>query len=300
MVKPKVVAIVGSTSSGKSALAIALAKALRGEIISADSRQVYQGMNIGTGKVSKEEMEGIPHHLLDIVTPYEIYTGADFLRDSTQIIGEITFRGTLPILAGGTFFYLDLLRGRMQPAPVPPDPILRTRLETLSDSQLLKELTQFDAETAARIDSQNRVRLIRAIEICHSLGKVPKSVPTVSPFDWLVVGIDVPVDALRERIALRIHERLKAGMIEEVQALHKSGVSWHRLDSFGLEYRYCSRYLQNEITREELVTELLYKSFQFAKRQRTWLRKDQDITWLPYPTDIDKTVALADRFLSSK
>lgn len=298
MSKPKIIAIIGPTASGKSALAVEIAKAVHGEVISADSRQVYKGMDIGTGKVTSEEMQGVPHHLLDIVSPEQIYTGTDFISDSSSVITDILARGKTPIIAGGTFFYLDLLRGRMQVAPVPPNPTLRTSLERLSDAELLAQLQTFDPVAAGWIDTHNRRRLIRAIEICTAVGTVPKSIPQESPYDWLILGIDVPVETLNERIMTRLNERLNNGMVEEVKQLHQDGLSWERLDSFGLEYRFCGRYLRDELSRDDLVVQLAAKIRQYAKRQRTWLRRDNEITWLPFPVDVVATVAKATDFLA--
>lgn len=289
MSKPKIIAIIGPTASGKSALAIEIAKAVHGEVISADSRQVYKGMDIGTGKVTLDEMQGVPHHLLDIISPEQIYTGSDFIRDSSSAISDILTRGKTPIVTGGTFFYLDLIRGRMQAAPVPPNPTLRSKLETLSDETLLEQLRNFDPRTAERIDTHNRRRLIRAIEICTAIGTVPQSTAQESPYDWLLLGIDVPVDTLNERIMTRLCARLDNGMVEEVQQLHKNGLPWERLDSFGLEYRFCGRYLRGEISHDALIVELAAKIRQYAKRQRTWLRRDDEIAWLSFPVDIAAT-----------
>lgn len=298
--KPKAIAIVGPTASGKTSLSITLAKHFNGEVISADSRQVYKGMDIGTGKVTVPDMDGVPHHLLNIANPAtDTYTGADFTRDGSSILTDITARGKLPIVAGGTFFYLELLQGKMQSAPVAPNRKLRAELELKSDEELFALLEAQDPRRAELIDRDNPRRLIRALEIIDALGAVPEVTPVDSPYQWLTLGIDVPTEILHERIYQRIIDRLAEGMIEEVTTLHENGVSWGRLDSFGLEYRYLGRYLQNHITRDEMITELNNKTRQFAKRQLTWLKRDPNIVWLPFPVDTSKTIIHVEEFLKA-
>ena len=229
------VAIVGPTSSGKTSLSIAIAKQFNGEVVSADSRQVYVGMDLGTGKVTLDEMAGVPHHLIDIVDPMTVYTGADFKRDATTSLDDILKRKRLPIIAGGTFFYIELLRGTMQAAPVEPDPIFRASLDVYKNDELFEILKGKDAHRATTIDSDNRRRLVRSLEIINKLGTVPEAVKTESDYDWLFIGIDLEKKALHENIHTRLNERLEAGMIEEVRRLHETGVTWQRMAEFGLE-----------------------------------------------------------------
>jgi len=295
--KPKVLAIVGPTASGKTSLSIELAKQFNGEVISADSRQVYRGMDLGTGKVTRLEMKDVTHHLIDVADPATIYTGADFKRDAEVALEDIITRGKLPIIAGGTFFYLELLRGTMSTAPVPPNPELRVLLETKSTAELQRQLVVADITHSAKIDINNRRRLMRAIEIIHTLGMIPPVESNTFPYDWLTIGIDIPIDILATRIHKRILQRIDQGMIEEVEKLHKEGVTWERLDSFGLEYRYIARYLQGTITREIMIEELSVKTRQFAKRQRTWLKRDKSIIWFPFPVDTNDTISLIEDFL---
>jgi tRNA dimethylallyltransferase len=290
MSKPQVIAIVGPTASGKSSLAIELALRLGGEVISADSRQVYRGMDIGTGKVTVDEMRSVPHHLLNIANPaHDTYTATDFTRNAHAAITDILSRGKTPIICGGTFFYLDILRGKMGAAPVPPNNELRAELELLSTDELLTRLTNLDPKRAATIDTKNPRRLMRAIEIATALGSVPEVTPTDSLYDWTIIGINIDPEQLRERIATRLDERLAQGMVDEVRTLHASSVSWERLESFGLEYRFIAKYLQGELTETEMRTQLYYAICQYAKRQRTWLRRDTDINWLPFPVDLTET-----------
>lgn len=284
MDKPRIITIVGPTASGKSALAIELALALGGEVISADSRQVYRGMDIGTGKVTREEMRGVPHHLLNIADPVtDTYTATDFKHDAEAAITDIVSRGNVPIICGGTFFYLDILRGKMQPAPVSPDPELRAELETLPLTALNERLHALDPRRASTVDTQNPRRLIRAIEIATALGHVPEPVVTDSPYEWKVLGIEIAPETLRTRIATRLDERLTAGMIHEVIFLRNQGISDERLISFGLEYRFITEHLRGDYDYETMRTKLYYAICQYAKRQRTWLRRDDAITWLPFP-----------------
>ncbi|MEK7462683.1 MAG: tRNA (adenosine(37)-N6)-dimethylallyltransferase MiaA [Patescibacteria group bacterium] len=279
MKKPKVIAIVGPTSSGKTSLSIAIAKTFNGEVISADSRQVYTKMDIGTGKVAEKEMAGVPHHLIDIVDPMTVYTGADFKRDATLSLDDILKRKRLPIIVGGTFFYIELLRGTMQVAPVPPDPIFRASLDIYDNMQLLEILKAKDAHRAVSIDSDNRRRLVRSLEIINKLGVVPEPVKVESEYDWLILGLNVEKKILHQNIHARLQERFEAGMIDEVKGLHAAGITYDRLDSFGLEYRYIARYLQGELSESQMKNELETKIRQFAKRQLTWLKRDSEVEW---------------------
>lgn len=298
MSKPKIIAVVGPTASGKTALSIELAKRFNGEVISADSRQVYRGLDIGSGKVTPDEMQGIPHHLIDIADiPYR-YTGADFVRDAKAAILDITARGKVPIIAGGTFFYLDLLRGKMSTAEVEPNLVLRAELEKLPTDELFLRLQTTDSVRASTIEPGNRRRLIRALEIIDSLGSVPLPTRTESEYDWLIFGIDIDRDTLHARIEQRMLERLKLGMREEVEQLLAAGVSAERLVDFGLEYRFLTRNIQKEIPYEVMTEKLFTKIKQFAKRQRTWLKRDQEIVWKPFPVSIQNLEAEIVAFLT--
>lgn len=279
MNKPKVIAIVGPTASGKTALSIAAAKKFAGEVVSADSRQVYIGMDIGTGKISREEMAGVPHHLIDISDPVTVYTGADFVRDAHVAISSIHERHHLPIVTGGTFFYIDLLRGKMQPAPVEPNEDFRNSLAHFKDDELFAQLQEKDERRASSIDPFNRRRLVRALEVIEALGSVPEVEVVESPYEWLMIGVEVAHSPLHDKIHDRLIERLNGGMVKEVENLVAQGVSYERLDDLGLEYRYIGQYLQKNLTYEEMLGQLETKIRQYAKRQLTWLKRDTEIEW---------------------
>jgi tRNA dimethylallyltransferase len=279
MSKPKVVALVGPTASGKTGLSIKIAQEHDGEVISADSRQVYIGMDIGTGKITHDEMQGIPHHLINVADPVSIYTGADFMRDATTAIETILERKHLPIVTGGTFFYIDLLRGKMKPAPVEPNEDFRNSLAHFKDDELFAQLQEKDPKRASTIDPFNRRRLVRALEVIEALGSTPENTPSESPYEWLIIGLEVQNDSLQDKIRERLLARLEAGMIEEVESLNTQGVSFERLDDLGLEYRYIGQYLQKNITYDEMVNQLETKIRQYAKRQMTWLKRDSEIEW---------------------
>lgn len=296
----KVIALVGPTASGKTSLSIELALQFNGEVISADSRQVYKGLDLGTGKVTPDEMKRVPHHLLDVVHPNDIYTASDFKRNADHALTEIISRGKLPIVAGGTFFYLDILKGKMSTAKVSPNTKLRTLLESRSTTELYEELLEKDPGRAGDIDKDNPRRLVRALEIVDALGKVPKVIEVDSPYTWLTFGIDVPPDILRERIHKRIIDRIELGMIEEVHNLQLHGLSYERLEDLGLEYRYIGRYLQGALSKEDMIEQLHFKTCQFAKRQRMWLKRDESIVWLPFPVDTTKATEVVHTFLYSK
>ncbi|MAZ56180.1 tRNA (adenosine(37)-N6)-dimethylallyltransferase MiaA [bacterium] len=276
---PKVLVIVGPTASGKTSLSVELAKEFGGEVVSADSRQVYKRLDLGSGKVTTEEMGGVPHHLLDVAEPSEVYTASDFKRDGQKAIKEIAERSKLPIIAGGTFFYVDVLLGRLSTPEVAPNGKLRKELESKSIEELIAQLYELDPVRLESIDRKNPRRLVRAIEVATTLGRVPET-KVSEPYDTYTIGIDIDQRALQRNIHLRLLERLDAGMVSEVERLltpHE--IAHERLEDLGLEYRYISRYLRHELTYEEMISELETKIRQFAKRQMTWLKRDQSIHW---------------------
>lgn len=294
--KQKIIIIVGPTASGKTALSLCLAKELGGEIISADSRQIYRGLDIGTGKVTKAEMGDIPHHLIDILDPDDAYSAADFTKDAGAAIEDIVSRGKVPIIAGGTFFYIEALLGRKSLPAVPPNRELRERLESMETDTVFAILEKRDPARAKTIDRHNKRRVIRAIEITEALGAVPAPVDSTSPYDTFIIGIDMDKETLRSRIVTRLNERLDNGMIEEARTLHANGLSYERMDELGLEYRYLAIFLKGESSLFEMCEKLAIEIWHFAKRQRMWLRKMEGVRWY-VPTEFDRAIEDVKGFL---
>jgi len=275
--KRKILILVGPTSSGKSALAVQLARSFNGEVISADSRQVYRGLTAGTGKITKKEMRGIEHHLLDVASPKRVFTAHDFLRLAHAAIEDIAQRGKLPIVAGGTGFYVDALTGRILLPDVPADPKLRAVLEKKPPEQLFSFLQKRDPRRAKDIDPHNRRRLIRALEIAAALGKSPRPL-TAAPYDTLWLGLRLPRKDLDRKIARRLLGRMGA-MLAEAKRLHKRGLSFKRMEGLGLEYRSLARLMQKKITHPQLQKELTLAIRQYAKRQITYWKRNKKIEW---------------------
>jgi tRNA dimethylallyltransferase len=276
--KPKVLVIVGTTASGKSDLAVQLAKKLNGEVVSADSRQVYKGLNAGTGKITKREMQGIPHHLLDVADPKKVFSVSDYKKLADKKIEEIIKHGKLPIIVGGTGFYIDAITGKASLPEVPPNPKLRKKLEARTAEALFKLLQKRDPVRAKSIDKHNKVRLVRALEIIEALGKVPKLKAKKVPFDIVWIGLTPDREELDEKILTRIKARLP-NMIREAKSLHKKGLSFKRMEELGLEYRYLARLLQKKITKREFEGELYSEIRKYSKRQMTWFKANKDIKW---------------------
>lgn len=287
----RIIAIVGPTASGKSDLAVRLAKKFGGEVISADSRQVYKGLDIGTGKVTKKEMSGIPHYLLDVVSPKKQYSVAEYQRDANRAIADIVRRGKLPIICGGTGFYIDALVYDSVLPDVLPNKVLRKELEDETIESLYDILKQKDPNRAASIDAKNPRRLVRAIEIVDALGSVPMRVNNPS-FTTLFIGIKVPPEILKARIHTRLLNRMRMGMLAEVRALHEKGLSFKRMEELGLEYRYLSRFLRGTLTKDEMLTQLESEIIHYAKRQHTWFKRNKSIHWVEYdkPENAEKLV----------
>lgn len=296
--KPKIVVICGPTASGKSAAAIELAREIGGEIISADSRQIFRGLDIGSGKVTKDGSQlsdigfkdtfyskGIRHYLIDVADPEEDFNVSHFKKTAEEAIREIISHGKIPIVCGGTGFWISALVNDFTPPEVVPDLKLRTELEKESVEELFKKLKGLDQERAANIDAKNKVRLIRAIEIAKTLGSVPKIRTTEygmlnMKYDFLQIGIEVPREVLNEKIKKRLEARFKEGMLKEVENLLKDGISPEWLEKIGLEYRWLKRYIQNETSLEEMREKLYFDIIHYAKRQMTWFRRDSSIVWL--------------------
>ncbi|MDI6820638.1 MAG: tRNA (adenosine(37)-N6)-dimethylallyltransferase MiaA [Patescibacteria group bacterium] len=277
----KLIVIVGPTASGKSEFAVTLAQKFNGEIISADSRQIYKGMNIGSGKITQAEMKGVPHRLLDIADPKRTFTVAHFQKHAHKAIEDILKRGKLPVLCGGTGFYIQSLIDGLVIPEVKPKPKLRRELFKKSTEELFKIIQEKDKERAKNIDAHNKVRLVRALEIIDSLGKVPKIKTNPLKAEILIIGIKKEKEILQKLIKIRLLKRIKKGLIKEVINLHnKQKISWKKLESFGLEYRYAAYYLQNKISKNEMIKKLLKEIGHYAKRQMTWFKRDKRINWI--------------------
>lgn len=290
MADKKIIVILGPTCSGKSDLAVRIAKKFNGEVISADSRQVYKGMDIGTGKITKKEMRGVPHHLLDVASPKSKFTVVQYRNMAQGAIGRILKKGRVPIICGGAAFYIYALIDGIIIPKVKPDWRLRQKLEKLSTDELLKKLEKLDPRRAQNIERQNRRRLIRALEI---IIKTKKPVPTLEkkplPYLVLIIGIKKSPAKLKEAIHKRLVKRLKQGMIAEVKNLFQSGISWKRLEDFGLEYRWLVRYLRSELKNISFQKTVFFLQLQkdierFSKRQMTWFKRDERIFWIEKPS----------------
>jgi tRNA dimethylallyltransferase len=295
--KPKLLVIVGPTASGKSDLAVRLALAHNGEVISADSRQVYTGLDIGTGKITTAEMQGVPHHLLDVASPHDRMTAIDWKVLAEKSIADIIARGKLPIICGGTGFYISALIDDLGFPDVEADTDEQKELEAQSVDDLFKELKKVDPARSSTIDPKNKRRLARAIIIARRLGAVPPVTKPAEPkYDTLMIGITWPDDELKSRIQKRLVSRIDAGMIEEAQKLNSpdgGNLSFERMEELGLEYRFLAYFLKKELTKDELVERLSSKIWQYAKRQMTWFKKDARIQWFA-PTafnDVENKVA---------
>jgi tRNA dimethylallyltransferase len=304
---PKLIVVLGPTASGKSDFTVELAKKFNGEIISADSRQVYRGMDIGTGKITKKEMHGVPHHLLSVASPKRRFTVAQYKKLGQAAINKILANNKIPIICGGTGFYIDVLLENISIPEVKPDLKLRTKIEKLATKNLYEKLKKLDPTRAKSIDQFNRRRLIRALEIVIKTGKpvhrcvIPakagiqdniaefraKPGMTNNEFCVLYIGIKKSPQELRGLISKRLQKRLKLGMLEEVKKLRRDGVSWKRLDDFGLEYRWIARYLQNKplrtvrgkLTWEQMLSRLQKDIEHYAKRQMAWFKRNEKIHW---------------------
>ncbi|MEK7124212.1 MAG: tRNA (adenosine(37)-N6)-dimethylallyltransferase MiaA [Patescibacteria group bacterium] len=318
----KLIVILGPTASGKSDLAVKLAKKFGGEIISADSRQVYKGLDIGSGKITKRQMRGIPHHLLDVASPKRKFTVAHFQKMALQKIKEIQRRGRVPFLVGGTGFYIQSVIDNIAIPEVKPNWALRKKLEKMSVAELFLMLKKLDPARAKTIDPKNPRRLIRAIEIIEETGKpIPKTFQYYMEY-WnvLQIGIKKSPGELKKAIQKRLYKRLK-GMILEVKNLHRQGLSWKRLEELGLEYRYTAQYLQGKFNnpkisnkihpvkyrkavispKAKLFDRVKIESEHFAKRQMTWFKRhpapeqvrygaSKRIHWIENPKEAEKLI----------
>lgn len=279
--KQKLICVVGTNASGKSGLGVQLAKKYGGEIISADSRQVFRGLDLGSGKITPGEMQGVPHHLLDVREPNEFFSMADFQALSYEAIDGIVSRGRLPFIVGGTGLYVDCVAEGYVLSGSAPDLEYRAHLETFSTGDLYKKLVAIMPDTD--VDPKNRNRVMRLLERIHAGDDLtPRKEPR---YDVLKLGVTWPRPELCRRIDERLERRMNEGMVDEVRALMDGGATPEFLDRLGLEYRYLYRYLAGIMTKDEMLDELNRAIKRFAKRQMIWFRKDKSIIWLDMADD---------------
>ena len=280
--KPRIIAVMGTNASGKSGLGVALAERFGGEIVSADSRQVFRGLDLGSGKIAPEETRGVPHHLIDVCEPGDFFSMHDFQRLAYAAIDGILARGRLPFLVGGTGLYVASVTEGYVMSDRPPDLAYRRYLETFETPKLYEMVRATLPDTD--VEPKNRNRVMRLLEKLHAGDDhVPRRQPR---YDCLKLGVTWDRETLRARIDERLERRLDQGMIEEVRGLIDRGVSVEFLMKLGLEYRFITQYLTGEITSRQEMVELLGTAIkQFAKRQMTWFRRDGDILWLDMTKD---------------
>lgn len=278
---PRIVCIVGPTSSGKTALSVEVAKKFNGEIINADARQIYHGFVIGTGQPTKEEQQGIPHHLFGFLEADRVYSVAEWKQSALDLIQDISSRVKLPVLVGGTGMYLQALVDNYEPPTVPAQPELRAELAGRSLEQLIRALERLDPDAVTWVDLKNRRRVERAIEVVTTTGKSFKEQrlqgkPLV---DALLIGLQRSPEELRTRINAAIDQMFARGWKEEVANLHASGISWDAPAMTSIGYRDVGELLREEVTLEEAREHIQTATWHYAKRQLTWFKKDQRIQW---------------------
>ena len=291
----KLIIIAGTNASGKSGLGVELAARYGGEVVSADSRQVFRRLDLGSGKITPEETRGVPHHLIDVCDPGDFFSMADFQRLAYAAIDGILSRGKIPFLVGGTGLYVDSVAEGYELSDIEPDLRLRAHLETFETPALYEMLKEKLPQT--EIDPKNRNRVMRALERLaaddyHPGRRSPR-------YETLKLGVTWPREILKQRIDERLERRLRDGMVQEVQSLLDDGVSTEFLMKLGLEYRYLTRYLQGEIGYDQMVLELGNAIKKFAKRQMTWFRREENLHWIDMQGDpVSQASALIDAFLA--
>lgn len=306
----KAIAIVGTTASGKTGLGVDLARDLEGEIVSADSRQVYKGMDVGTGKDLDEyskDGKTVAYHLIDVAEPKSKFDVAQYKKMAYSALDDISGRGKLPIVVGGSGQYLEAVIDNYEFTEVKPDEGLRKELENKNIQELYREIEKLNKRFARNInesDRKNKRRLIRYVEVLKGKSDdfKPKKDPAGSGYEFLVLGLTHPKEILFERIDKRLDQRLEnEGMVEEVQELNRQGLSWQRLEEFGLEYKYIAKYIRDELSYEEMRDVLSKKIKKFAKRQMTWFKRwekqGRKIHWVG---DKKEAKAIINDFLGKK
>ena len=288
MEKPKLLCVVGPTASGKTDFAIELCKERGGEVVSCDSMQIYRGMDIGTAKPTKEEMQGIAHHMLDVVEPATNYSVADFVTDARACITDILNRGKLPVLCGGTGLYVDSLLHQIEFAPMPRDDAFREEMRALANREgneaLHQRLKALDPEAAGAIHPNNVKRVIRALEMIE-IGKMTKTqsdrLSKKTPvYDAEIYGLSMPRERLYERINLRVDRMMERGLLSEVENLLRRGVPEDVTSMQAIGYKDLIAHIKGELSLQEAVDSIKLHSRRYAKRQMTWFRRNPEITWI--------------------
>ena len=296
--KPKVIVIVGPTASGKTALSIQLAKKINGEIVSADSMQIYEDMDIGTAKPTSEEMDGIKHYLVDCVSPTIRYSVANYKTDALKAIEEILNKGKTPIVVGGTGLYVDSLVQGIEYNDIEVDLEYRKQLDEIAEEKGLDELynraVEIDPQAMQKISKNDKKRIFRVLEIYHSTGKNKTAQEVESrinenPYDYIVFAIDMQRERLYDRINRRVDIMLESGLVDEVKSLINK---YEELPTAiqGLGYKEVVSYLENEITYDEMVEKIKQETRRYAKRQLTWFRRNKKIIWLNGLDDIQNNI----------
>ena len=303
MQKPKVIVICGPTASGKTALSIELAKKVNGEIVSCDSMQIYKDMNIGTAKPTKEEMQGIKHYLLDFVLPNKRYSVAEYKKDAESAIEEIIKKGKTPIVVGGTGLYIDALIYGIEYPQIEFDEKYRLKLEKKVEQEGLDELyeqaKQIDEQAIQKISPNDKKRILRILEIYHSTGKNKTEIEAISrqneiKYNYIVFAINMDREKLYERINKRVDFMIEKGLVQEVKSLLE------KYDQFptamqGLGYKEVKEYLQNQITKEEMINKIKQESRRYAKRQITWFKKNKQTIWINGLENIDDNIKFIEK-----
>lgn len=300
VLKPNIYVIGGPTASGKSKLAVELAKRINGEIISADSMQIYKDMNIGTAKLTKEEMQGIKHHLLDFVSPEGRYSVANFKTDAKIKIEEILKKGKTPIIVGGTGLYIDSMIYGIEFQDEKIDKEYREELNELAEKEglerLYEEARKIDPEAMKKISINDKKRIIRVLEIYHKTGKTKTEVEKESrkneiKYNYKMFAITMNREKLYERIEKRVDQMIEQGLIEEVQSILNK---YHKFPTAmqGLGYKEVVEYLENKLTKEEMIEKIKKKTRHYAKRQLTWFRKNKETIWLDGEKPLEKNLEI--------
>ena len=303
MNKPKVIVICGPTASGKTSLSIELAKKINGEIISCDSMQIYKDMNIGTAKVTEEEMQGIQHYLIDFVSPDVRYSVANYKNDAEKAIETIIDKGKIPIIVGGTGLYLDSLIYGIEYPEIKFDEKYREKLENEIEENGLEYLyskaKEIDEQAMQKISINDRKRIIRVLEIYHATGKNKTEQEIESrkkevKYDYKIFAINMDREKLYERINIRVDKMIENGLIEEVEDLQKK-YNHFPTAMQGLGYKEVVEYLQNQITRDEMIEKIKQESRRYAKRQLTWFRKNKQTIWLDGLSEKENNIEIIEK-----